>query len=194
MRFQPTYPIETERLLLRPYAESDEDFLLDLFGRDDVLRYLGFPPGAFDRDRARGIIERRVLMQTIDGDGSKLILAAVAKDDPGGAPVAEFMLVVRSARHRQGEVGWVVHPDRQGRGLATEGAARLLRLGFEELGLHRIVAESDRRNGASVRVMERLGMRFEAHLRESELQDGEWIDNVVYAILEPDCRAATAGG
>ena len=179
--FQPTFPIETDRMLLRPYGASDEDHLLDLFGRADVGRYLRF--GQLDRDGARVRLERRLVMHVFDGDHSGLIVAAVAKDDPDGPLVGEFMLQLLSEQDRQGEIGWVVHPAHQGKGLATEGAARLIRLGFEELGLHRIIAESDARNTASLRVMVRLGMRLEAHHHESELVRGEWTDSLVYAIL-----------
>ena len=64
----------------------------------------------------------------------------------------------------------------------------MLRLGFEEAGLHRIVAGCDPRNGASVRVMDHLGMRREAEFREAELVKGEWIDEIVCAVLEPEWR------
>jgi RimJ/RimL family protein N-acetyltransferase len=188
--FEPDYPIETERMLLRPYVGSDLEHLLDLFGREEVAHYLSFGP--LDRQGARETLGRYSQLHTLDGDGSALILAAVARNDPAGPPAAQFMLQLLSEKDRQGELGWVVHPDHQGRGLATEGAARLLRLGFEEVGLHRIIAQADLRNDASVRVMERLGMRREAHFRESELLRGDWVDNGVYAILEREWRAATS--
>jgi RimJ/RimL family protein N-acetyltransferase len=55
--------------------------------------------------------------------------------------------------------------------------------GFTSLGLHRISADTTSPNVASWRLMERLGMRREAHLREAEFRDGEWIDYFIYAIL-----------
>ena len=60
----------------------------------------------------------------------------------------------------------------------------MLRLGFEGLGLHRIVAECDPRNEASIRVMEKLGMRREAHHVEAMFLKGEWVGSMVYAMLE----------
>jgi len=68
----------------------------------------------------------------------------------------------------------------------------MLRLGFEGLGLHRITGRLDGRNAASARVLERLGMRREAHLVENELVKGEWTDEVVYAMLDREWRAAQA--
>lgn len=72
----------------------------------------------------------------------------------------------RNSEHRQGEIGFVFHPDHHGKGLAAEAATELLRLGFED-----------------------LGMRKEAHLRENEIVKGEWTDEVVYAMLEDEWKA-----
>jgi RimJ/RimL family protein N-acetyltransferase len=104
--------------------------------------------------------------------------------------VGEFMLRLTSADSRQGEIGWSIHPDFQRRGLATEGAREMLRLGFDVLRLHRIVAACDPRNLGSLRVMEHLGMRREAHFVESEFLKGEWIGEIVCAVLEDEWRAA----
>jgi RimJ/RimL family protein N-acetyltransferase len=65
----------------------------------------------------------------------------------------------------------------------------MLRLGFEEIGFHRIVGRMDARNAASAGVLERLGMRREAHLRENEFIKGEWADELVYAILASEWEA-----
>jgi RimJ/RimL family protein N-acetyltransferase len=65
----------------------------------------------------------------------------------------------------------------------------LLRIGFEEAGLHRITANADARNAASVRVMEKIGMRREAHFVQGSFEKGEWVDEVEYAILAAEWRA-----
>jgi RimJ/RimL family protein N-acetyltransferase len=65
----------------------------------------------------------------------------------------------------------------------------LLRLGFTDYGLHRIIGRLDARNTASARVLERLGMRREAHFVENEIVKGEWTDEVVYAMLEDEWRS-----
>jgi RimJ/RimL family protein N-acetyltransferase len=65
----------------------------------------------------------------------------------------------------------------------TEAATALLRLGFGELGLHRLTAKCSARNAASARLMERLGMRREGHLVGTRLVKGEWRDELVYAML-----------
>ena len=78
--------------------------------------------------------------------------------------------------HHQGAIGWGLGIDYRGAGYATEGAKALMRAGFSELGLHRIHAQTSHVNRGSWRVMERLGMRKEAHFREAEFREGAWID------------------
>lgn len=182
---EPSYPLRTSRLSLRPYELGDLAALHDMFGREDVCRYL--PWGPMDIDQSRAKIEQRVQQTRIEADGDPLLLAAV--DAESGRMIGEFMLLLKSAQSQQGEIGWCIHPDVQGRGLATEGAREMLRLGFDALGLHRIAAACDSRNVASLRVMERLGMRREGHLLESEFLKDEWIGEIVCAILESEWRA-----
>ncbi len=88
-----------------------------------------------------------------------------------------------SEEHRTGEIGFVVKPAEQGRGYATEMAAEMMRLGFEDLGLRRVIGRLDARNTASARVLEHLGMRREALLVENEWVKGEWCSELDYALL-----------
>lgn len=180
----PAYPLTTSRLTLRPYTPDDLAAVHELFGREDVCRYLRWEP--MDLDAARDLLGRRVKQTQIEKQGDGILLAVV--ETSTGRMIGELMLQLTDAESRQGEIGWSLHPDAQGHGFATEAAQELLRLGFEELGLHRIEAESDARNAASIRVMERLGMRREAHFVEDELLKGEWTDSVVCAILESEWR------
>lgn len=85
------------------------------------------------------------------------------------------------------EIGWVVHPAHQRRGYVTEAALALLRYGFETLKLHRIIATCQPENPASVRVMEKLGMRREGHFRQCiQRENGIWWDEYFYAILREE--------
>ena len=186
----PTLPLETERLILRPLEPGDLLAMFDLYQREDVCRYLFWGP--LDLDGARELLDGRLRKTRIESDGDAIRLAGVERST--GRMIGEFMLRVTSIEHRQGEIGWISHPDLQGRGLATEGAAEVLRAGFETLGLHRIVAGADPRNAASVRIMEKLGMRREAEFIEQVLVKGAWIDQVVYAILASEWRAGRTAG
>ena len=181
---QAALPIRTARLVLRPYDDGDLDAFHDIHRREDVTRYL--PWGPRSRDEVRVIVERRKSLTRLERDGDGLCLVVVLMHT--GAVVGDVDLQLHSREHHQGEVGYVIHPDHQGNGYATEATAAMLRVGFETYGLHRIVGRLDARNDASARVLERLGMRREAHLRENEFLKGEWTDEVLYAILADEWR------
>jgi RimJ/RimL family protein N-acetyltransferase len=175
----PTYPLETERLLLRPFNVDDLDAVHGLESRPDVMRYLYWEPRT--RDELRVSLEGRLKMTAIDEEGGALRLAVLLKDSR--ELIGDMSLSLRSREHRQGEIGFMFHPTHQGHGYATEAGAAVLRVGFETLGLHRIAGSCDARNVASARLMERLGMRLEATLRETEYVKGVWCDELIYAML-----------
>ncbi|HKO48851.1 MAG TPA: GNAT family protein [Polyangiaceae bacterium] len=79
--------------------------------------------------------------------------------------------------------------DAWGHGYAVEAAQAVLRFGFEELRLHRIFVDIDPRNGASLRVAEKLGLRREGHFLETTWSQGEWTDSVIFALLDREYRA-----
>ena len=186
MRLAPTGPVRTARLTLRLYEIGDFDALYAMFGREDVCRYL--PWGPMTLDQARAKLAQRLRQTRLVADGDAIVLAAIEAST--GLHVGEFMLRLTNAESRQGEIGWSLHPSAHGRGLATEGARAMLRLGFEELGLHRIIAGTDPRNAASIKVMERLGMRREATFVDSWFLKGEWVGEIVCAILESEWRGS----
>jgi RimJ/RimL family protein N-acetyltransferase len=100
-----------------------------------------------------------------------------------GRLVGDVVLFWHSRHHRGGEIGYVFNPEFAGQGYATEAAYAVLRLGFDGLGLHRIVARLDERNEASARVVRRLGMRAEARLIQNEFFKGEWSTELDFAML-----------
>jgi RimJ/RimL family protein N-acetyltransferase len=180
-----TYPLETERLLIRPNVDEDLDAVYSFQSRDDVTRYI--PWYSRSREEVRQALEARKLMTDLQKDDDALVLAVTERES--GALIGEIYLFLKSTEHRQGEIGYIIHPDSSGRGYATEAARAALRLGFEQFGMHRIVARCDARNEPSWRVMEKLGMRREAHLRENERFKGEWSDEIIYAMLDREWEA-----
>ncbi|MFU8875190.1 GNAT family N-acetyltransferase [Micromonospora sp. SL4-19] len=185
----PDLPLRTDRLVLRPFTADDLDALFSYRSRPEVTRFLYHDP--YDEAAARAAIDRVVRRTALREPGDVLNLAMVLPET--GELIGDVLLVWTSAEHRQGEIGYVLHPDHAGQGYVTEAAREMLRLGFDGLGLHRIVGRLDARNTASARVLERLGMRREAHLRENEFVKGEWTDEAVYALLDREWRAGAAG-
>ena len=174
----PDYPIVTERLRLRPFTRGDVDAVLSYRQRPDVAEFL------FDTAMNHEMVTEAV--QQLYDEGDKIILAVERIED--NELIGEVSLILRSLESEQGEIGYIFHPDVHGRGYATESAKALLAFGFDEYGMHRIMARCDARNGASYRVMERLGMRREAHFREHMLVKGRWDEELIYAMLVSEWR------
>lgn len=166
----PALPIRTERLVLRSRTAADTDDLAAIYRREDATRYLLIP--ALDRDQVEAMLAERA-------DSAKRAFGLVL--DLDGRVVGEVALVFRGPT--QAELSWVVHPDVGGQGLATEATRALLDLGFGHYACHRIFAELDPRNTASMRLCERLRMRREAHRLADFWSKGEWTDTYEYALL-----------
>jgi RimJ/RimL family protein N-acetyltransferase len=179
-----SYSAETARMWLRPYAFSDFDSCLDLWSREDVVRYVPWPPR--DATATRRALGRHQAM-VLEKDDDAITLAGIDKET--GRLVGEFVLFLRSVEHRCAEIGYLLHPDFQRRGLATEGSRHLLEMAFVLMDLRRVVARLDARNTASAAVLRRLGMRHEAHLVENELFKGEWSDEDQFALLRREWEA-----
>jgi RimJ/RimL family protein N-acetyltransferase len=190
---RPTLPLTTERLLLRLFEERDLDAVYAMESRPEVVRYLYWEPRS--RDEARAALDRRIRMTSFDGDPAVVRLAVIQR--ASGQLIGDFSLGLRSRADRQGEIGFMFHPDHQGHGYALEAGRAVLSLGFGTYDLHRIFGSCDARNAASARLMERLGMRLEGTLRETEFVKGTWCDEQIYAILAAEWRdrgsASTTG-
>jgi RimJ/RimL family protein N-acetyltransferase len=175
------YTAQTERMLLRTYTPDDFEAFLDLHRREDVARYLPWFPR--DEESARAALVRHQGL-VVEADGQGVTLAALDKET--GRLVGDFVLILRSVDHLRGEVGYVLHPDFAGQGLATEGARHMLHIAFDLLGLRRVIGRIDARNVASARVLTKIGMRHEAHLVQNELFKGEWTDEDDFAMLRSE--------
>lgn len=182
---RPRYPVSTERLSLRPLTARDADILLTYRSRPDVCRYLPFEP------MTRAAIDERMASQwartELTDEGQALTLGVELART--GDLIGDVVLFWHSRQHASGELGYVFSPDFGGRGYATEAANAMLRLGFDGLGLHRIVARIEERNEPSVRLARRLGMRQEACLVHNEFFKGEWSTELDFAMLADEWPA-----
>jgi RimJ/RimL family protein N-acetyltransferase len=176
----PEWPLETERLVLRPFEDGDLDAYHAIRSQRDVSLYLYDGPLRLEESREKHA--RLVASRGLEGEGDWLPAVITLRDT--GQMLGDIGLHWASVEHRTGEVGFVLDPVHQGNGYATEAARRVLDWGFGTFGLHRIIGRTEARNVASARVLEKLGMRLEAHLVESEWVKGEWQSELVYAILD----------
>ncbi len=173
-------PVKTRRLLIRPYREDDLAALYDIHRRPEVVRYVSWPAHE-SLDDSRELLKTRMAVPGLANDGDKLVLAVT--DIHNDRLLGEVALILNDRALLQGEIGFILHPDHQGHGYAHEAAQAMLEIGFGTAGLRRIIGRCDARNAASAGLMEKLGMRREAHFRQSEWIKGEWIDRLIYARL-----------
>jgi RimJ/RimL family protein N-acetyltransferase len=178
-------PRQTSRLILRNFEATDLEDLTALYSRDDVNRYLYTEPR--NKEKVLALLEVKLARPSEIIDKNVMTVAVVLRDT--NHLVGDFMLRWNSDQHRQGEIGGSLHPDFQGQGFAVEIYTELLEIGFHDFNLHRIFGRCDGRNTASIRALEKAGLRREAHFVENEFVKGEWTDEVVLAIRAAEWSA-----
>jgi RimJ/RimL family protein N-acetyltransferase len=169
--------VETERLVLRPWTEADLDPLAVVFAEPAFWHY---PFGrGFTKAETERFLERLVNHWSDYGYG---MWAAELKEGRRligyvGLAVPTWLPQVMPAV----EVGWRLHPDHWGKGLATEGGRASLRYGFDVLDLERIIAIVMPENVASRRVMAKLGMAQVSTTRDTERDVALEIHEITHA-------------
>jgi len=173
----PTPTLHTARLRLRPFTGADADPIFALHSSAHVLRYWDAPPWS-DRARAdRFIAACRQMAE--DGSGARLALERASD----GAFVGWCALSRWNPDYRSAAIGYVLVEAAWGQGYATEAARAVLQWAFDALDLNRVQAETDTRNVASARVLEKLGFVREGTLREDCVVNGDVSDSWVYGLL-----------
>ena len=178
--------VQTERLTIRPANDEDASATYEYRRLEPVARWINDLPADFDTYRTKFT------------DPARLATTIIVELD--GRTIGDLMLRVEDAwaqtevadhaRGCQAELGWVLDPAFAGRGYATEAVRELLRICFEDLRVHRVVANCFADNEASWRLMERVGMRRENHaVRDSLHRSGEWLDGYGYALLSDEWLA-----
>jgi RimJ/RimL family protein N-acetyltransferase len=176
-------PLETERLVLRAHRRDDLDDLASFHGDPEVVRHVPWP--VRDREATAETLEAKLAQTSLDELGQWLVLAVELRST--GTVIGEVLL--KWAADRQGELGFAFRRDHQGHGYAGEAATALLRLGFDDLGFHRISAVVIEGNDASLRLLDRLGFRREARHVDGVVFKGAWTTTLVLALLEDEWRA-----
>jgi RimJ/RimL family protein N-acetyltransferase len=181
----PAWPLQTDRLLLRPFARGDLDALYAIHSNEEVARYLYNEPRTLEE--VRELLDLKIAGAEVRREGHTLNAAVVLRQT--GGLVGDVSLHWASETHSQGEIGFLIHPAWHGNGFATEAARPVLAFAFEKLRLHRVIGRTEARNLGSARVLEKLGMRREAHLVENEWVKNEWQSELIYALLSREWSA-----
>jgi len=173
-----TPEIVCERVALAALGSDDAQALFDYRRDPDVCRYQTWVPRSPD-DARRFIDGSRSL--SFDTPGSWFQLGIRLRDS--GTLAGDIGVHFPADESHQVEIGFTVAPAHQRRGLGTEAVTALLHHLFGPLQKHRVFASVDPRNEASMALLHSVGMRQEAHFRESLWFKGQWADDVVFAVL-----------
>jgi RimJ/RimL family protein N-acetyltransferase len=177
----------TPRLRLDALREDDAAALFRYRADPDVARYQGWRPA--DEVAARRFIEAQRDVRV--GEPDSWLQRAIRLRD-GGELIGDLGVHFMPGDAATVELGISLAPAHQGAGLAREALCAVLDHVFGALGMHRACASVDPRNLACIHLLERSGLRKEAHFRES-LRDGDgWADDVIYAVLAREWLAQRA--
>jgi [ribosomal protein S5]-alanine N-acetyltransferase len=172
--------IDTSRLSLRSISAEDVDDFYKIYSNAEVMRYWSTPPLP-NRDAASKLIS-----EIHEGLKRRELLKwgiALRTDD---TLIGSVTLFHPDFTHRRTEIGYALGRSYWGQGYMQETLKAVLSYAFETLNFHRIEADVDPRNTASVRTLERLGFQREGYLRERWQVNGEIQDAYFYGLLRPD--------
>lgn len=175
------FPVRTPRLLLREFTAADEAHVHEYASDRLVSRYDLWGPNT--AEETRRVLEKWIAQQD-DWPRDDVTLAAELPQER--RVIGSVRLWMVDAPNRTAEIGYTFNRHNWNHGYATEAATALIENAFRGLNAQRVRAICDVRNIGSWRVMEKAGMRREAHFLQHVLQKGEWRDSYVYAILRDE--------
>lgn len=184
----PTPTLHTARLRLRPFTGEDAGALFALHTSVSVLRYWDAPPWSARERAERFIAASRQMAE--QGSGARLAVERAVD----GAFIGWCALNRWNPDYRSASLGYCFDDAAWGRGYATEAASALLQWAFDTLELNRVQAETDTRNAASARVLEKLNFMREGTLREDCVVNGEVSDSWVYGLIRREWRPSPPPG
>jgi len=178
-------PIETARLSLFPIDSSDAKDLWQAVeaSRSQLEQWLPWVPYNTDPSANQRFIDACAA----DWDAGRAV-RFVLRDRRTRALVGLVGLEACVHLHRSCELGYWLRTDATGRGLMTEAARAALDFAFHRMGVHRVRVAAATDNHRSLRVIGRLGFRFEGIARQAEFCHRRWLDHAVFALLATDVR------
>ena len=172
--------IKTGRLILRPFEKADLEEVLNYYSLPDVQRYLDWK--ARDKAEAKSAFEVMRKQTRLSRPGDILTLAVVRKTD--GKVIGHASLRYMDATAAQAEIRFAVGPAFRRQGFGAEAVKAVISHGFEAYRFHRVFGRCAAGNEASAQLLRGIGMRLEAHYREHAMFQGEWDEELHFAILE----------
>ncbi|MDA1635161.1 GNAT family protein [Bacillus cereus] len=166
--------IKAERLLIRNFEFKDWQAVHEYTSDSNVMKYI--PEGVFTEEDTRNFVNKNM------GENAENFPVILIDED---TLIGHIVFHKYFGEHTY-EIGWVFNPKYFNKGYASEAAQAILKYGFKEMKLHRIIATCQPQNIPSYRLMERIGMRREGYFRKCIPHGNQWWDEYYYAILEEE--------
>jgi ribosomal-protein-alanine N-acetyltransferase len=176
-RALPVPPLETERLWVRRLRMDDAPALLEILSDAETVKYWGRP---MMTELAQAENYTRENLRWMD-DGHCLYWGVEEK--ASGRLVGTCTLFKLDPNNRRGEIGYLLNREYWHRGIMSEVLARVIQYAFDEFGLHRLEADTDPANEASIRLLERFGFQREGLFRDRWLVNGVWCDSLMLGLV-----------
>ncbi|MFV8376102.1 GNAT family N-acetyltransferase [Flavobacterium sp. LB1P71] len=177
INFNPFPNLETERLLLRRIDANDVNEIFALRSNSETMKYIPRPLVKTTEDALEHIAMIDAKIETNEG----INWAITLKDDPKLIGLIGHYRI--KPEHFRAEIGYMLLPEFNGKGIIPEAVKEAIRYGFEVMQLHSIEAIIHPENFGSEKVLQKSGFVKEAHLKENEFYDGRFLDTVIYSIL-----------
>ncbi len=179
LNFDPFPLITTERLILRQVNNNDVNEIFFLRSNKEVLKYL-------DKPSEKSAEETLLFIKKITDLQEKnenILWAIVLKGSSKLIGTICFWNIVKE--NYRAEIGYVLHPDFQGKGIMQEAMSVVIDYGFSVMKLHSIEANVNPDNSSSIKLLERNNFVREAYFKENLFHDGKFVDTVIYSLVFP---------
>lgn len=170
-------PLETERLCLRKVQQIDAPFILDFFKDDEATKYMLYH--FYDLDEVQ--VQMDYYKNQYENETGCYWLM---QHKETGENIGVIGLHNILKEHQKGELGFWVLPKFNSRGYTTEAAKAVVACCFNNFNFNRVEATVETENPASVKVIEKLGFKHEGTFRQYEMNNGKFIDLMMFAILK----------
>lgn len=178
INFLPFQNLETERLLLRRVVDEDVNEIFALRSDPEVMKYIPRPLVKTKEDALAHVAMIDEKIEINEG----INWAITLKGNPKLIGIIGHYRI--KPEHFRAEIGYMLLPEYQGKGIISEAIKTVVKYGFEVMQLHSIEAIIDPKNFASEKVLQKNGFVKEAHLKENEFYEGRFLDTVIYSSLK----------
>ena len=183
-----TQTIETERLILRRFQDSDVDAVFRNWASDETVQRMYSEPVYSTPEAVRGLLDKYIGAYERED-----YYRWAVTDKETGECIGQIAYFLVDSKNHFAEIEYCIGAAFQCRGYATEATKAVIRFGFESMNLHKVQICTKTINKPSKRVIEKCGFTYEGTLRDYFFMDGEYVGRLYFSILRNEYEAGLAG-